>query len=160
VPHGQADGGGAAHSEVLMPARLNSSPRRWSRGRSCRDSWTKCSRQTNRRCPIELLLAEMPGEIQADERLLQHIFTNLLTNGVKYSDPGRAVRFEIAFAGTEIICAIRDQGIGIPEVDREWLFSAAKEGLARPQRDHRRSRRYGAQRSAAESRVTSNQPRK
>jgi signal transduction histidine kinase len=54
---------------------------------------------TNRRCPIELFCAEMPGEIQADERLLQHIFTNLLTNGVKYSDPGRAVRFEIVFAG-------------------------------------------------------------
>ena len=83
---------------------------------------------TNRRCPIELFLAEMPGEIQADERLLQHIFTNLLTNGVKYSDPGRAVRFEIVFAGTEIVCAIRDHGIGIPEVDREWLFSAFHRG--------------------------------
>jgi len=29
---------------------------------------------TNRRCPIKLLLAEMPAEIEADERLLQHIF--------------------------------------------------------------------------------------
>jgi signal transduction histidine kinase len=83
---------------------------------------------TNRRCPIELLLAEMPGQIQANERLLQHIFTNLLTNGVKYSDPGRAVRFEIAFTGTEIVCAIRDQGIGIPEADQEWLFSAFHRG--------------------------------
>ena len=83
---------------------------------------------TNRRCPIELSLAELPGEIQADERLLQHIFTNLLTNGVKYSDPGRTVRFEIASAGTEIVCAIHDQGIGIPEADREWLFSAFHRG--------------------------------
>ena len=83
---------------------------------------------TNRRCPIELVLAEMPGEIQANERLLQHIFTNLLTNGVKYSDPGRAVLFEIAFAGTEIVCTIRDQGIGIPEADQEWLFSAFHRG--------------------------------
>jgi signal transduction histidine kinase len=83
---------------------------------------------TNRRCPIELLLAEVPAEIQADERLLQHIFTNLLTNAVKYSDPGRMVRFEIACAGAEIICTIRDQGIGIPEADREWLFSAFHRG--------------------------------
>jgi PAS domain S-box-containing protein len=83
---------------------------------------------TNRRCPIELFLAEMPGKIQADERLLQHIFTNLLTNGVKYSDPGQAVHFQIAFAGTEIVCAIRDQGIGIPEPDREWLFSPFHRG--------------------------------
>jgi len=83
---------------------------------------------TSRRCPIELLLAEIPGQIQANERLLQHIFTNLLTNAVKYSDPGRAVHFEIAFAGTEIACAIRDQGIGIPEADQEWLFSAFHRG--------------------------------
>jgi PAS domain S-box-containing protein len=83
---------------------------------------------TGRRCPIELFLAEMPAEVQADERLLRHIFTNLLTNGVKYSDPGRTVRFEIASVGTEIVCAIRDQGIGIPEADREWLFSAFHRG--------------------------------
>jgi signal transduction histidine kinase len=70
----------------------------------------------------------MPGEIQANERLLEHIFTNLLTNGVKYSEPGRAVRFEIAFAGTEIVCAIRDRGIGIPVADQEWLFSAFYRG--------------------------------
>jgi len=83
---------------------------------------------TNRRCPIELLISEVPAGIQADERLLQHIFTNLLTNAVKYSDPGRVVRFEIACAGAEIICAIHDQGIGIPEADREWLFNAFHRG--------------------------------
>jgi signal transduction histidine kinase len=85
---------------------------------------------TNRRCPIELFLTETPCEIQADERLLQHIFTNLLTNGVKYSDPGQPVRFEITFASTEIVCAVRDQGIGIPEADLEWLFSAFHRGQA------------------------------
>jgi signal transduction histidine kinase len=70
----------------------------------------------------------MPGEIQADERLLQHIFTNLLTNAVKYSDVGRVVRFEIGCAEAGIICVIRDQGIGIPEADREWLFNAFHRG--------------------------------
>ena len=83
---------------------------------------------TNRRCPIEVSLAEMPAEIQADERLLQHIFTNLLANGVKYSDPGWPVRFEIASVGAEIVCSIHDQGIGIPEADREWLFTAFHRG--------------------------------
>jgi PAS domain S-box-containing protein len=83
---------------------------------------------TNGRCPIDLLLGEMPAEIQADERLLQHIFTNLLTNGVKYSDAGRAVQLEIGRDGAEIVCAIRDQGIGIPEADREWLFNAFHRG--------------------------------
>jgi len=70
----------------------------------------------------------MPAEIDADERLLRHIFTNLLTNAVKYSDAGRLVRFEIECAGTEIVRTIRDEGIGIPEADREWLFSAFHRG--------------------------------
>lgn len=83
---------------------------------------------TNGRCPIDLLLGEMPAEMQADERLLQHIFTNLLTNGVKYSDAGRAVQLEIGRDGAEIVWAIRDQGIGIPEADREWLFNAFHRG--------------------------------
>jgi hypothetical protein len=43
---------------------------------------------TMRRCPIELLLAELPAKVHVDERLLRHIFTNVLTNAVKYSDPG------------------------------------------------------------------------
>ncbi len=83
---------------------------------------------TDRRCPIECLLEEMPDRILADERLLRHIFTNLLTNAVKYSDAGRVVQFEIVFAKADIVCTIRDQGIGIPEADREWLFHAFHRG--------------------------------
>jgi PAS domain S-box-containing protein len=84
---------------------------------------------TNRRCPIELSLTEMPTKIRADERLLEHIFTNLLTNAIKYSDGGRLVRFEIRCAEAEIICVVRDQGIGIAEADKEWLFNAFHRGL-------------------------------
>jgi PAS domain S-box-containing protein len=83
---------------------------------------------TNRRCPIQLSLSEMPVEIRADERLLRHIFTNLLTNAIKYSDAARVVRFEAGSTGTEIVCAIRDEGIGIPEADQEWLFTAFHRG--------------------------------
>ena len=83
---------------------------------------------TNHRCPIDLLFGEMPVGIRADKRLLHHIFTNLLTNGVKYSDAGRAVRLEIGRDGADIVCAIRDKGIGIPEADREWLFNAFHRG--------------------------------
>ena len=83
---------------------------------------------TDRRCPIQLFLGEISAEIQADERLLRHIFTNLLTNAVKYSDPERVVRFEIGCDEKEIVCVIRDEGIGIPEADREWLFNAFHRG--------------------------------
>jgi PAS domain S-box-containing protein len=84
---------------------------------------------TNRRCPIEFLPGEMTTSVQADERLLRHIFTNLLANAVKYSDAGRVVRFEVTCTRAELVCTIRDQGIGIPDADREWLFNAFHRGL-------------------------------
>jgi PAS domain S-box-containing protein len=83
---------------------------------------------TNRRCPIELLLPEKPTKVEADERLLRHIFTNLLTNAVKYSEAGSAVQFDVVSANADIVCAIRDHGIGIPEADREWLFNTFQRG--------------------------------
>jgi signal transduction histidine kinase len=83
---------------------------------------------TNRRCPIDLFLDAKRADIQADERLLQHIFTNLLTNAVKYSEPEQAVRVEIEIAEERLACSVRDQGIGIPETDREWLFNAFYRG--------------------------------
>jgi PAS domain S-box-containing protein len=83
---------------------------------------------TNRRCPIDLCVAGIPSEIRADKRLLRHIFTNLLTNAVKYSDIGRPVRCEMACDEGGIVCAIRDQGIGIPEADRKWLFNPFHRG--------------------------------
>ena len=83
---------------------------------------------TDQRCPIELSLAEIPAEFRADKRLLRHIFTNLLTNAVKYSDVGRVVRFELRRDEGEIVCDIRDRGIGIPDADREWLFNAFHRG--------------------------------
>jgi signal transduction histidine kinase len=70
----------------------------------------------------------MPTKVRYDERLLRHIFTNLLTNAVKYSDAGQVVQFEIVCAGGDIVCTIRDRGIGIPEADREWLFNAFHRG--------------------------------
>jgi PAS domain S-box-containing protein len=79
---------------------------------------------TNRQCPIRLSVAADSVEAWADEKLLRHIFTNLLSNAVKYSPPGKEVVFEIERDEDDALCRVRDQGIGIPEADREWLFEA------------------------------------
>ena len=83
---------------------------------------------TSRRCPIELSLNSVTAQAQADERLLGHIFTNLLSNGVKYSEAGAAVHFFVARQGCDVVCVIRDKGIGIPEDDRQHLFKAFHRG--------------------------------
>jgi signal transduction histidine kinase len=38
------------------------------------------------------------------------------------------VEFQIAAAGNDAVCVVRDWGIGIPESDREWLFEPFHRG--------------------------------
>jgi PAS domain S-box-containing protein len=83
---------------------------------------------TQSRCAIQFSIAEWPPTILADGRLLRHIFTNLLTNAVKYSPAGKVVRFEVGFSKTYMISSIRDQGIGICPADQEWLFEPFHRG--------------------------------
>jgi PAS domain S-box-containing protein len=83
---------------------------------------------TSRRCPIELSLAPSLPYARADERLLEHILTNLLSNAAKYSEPGACVRFEVGRDGTDVLCVIRDDGIGISEEDQKMLFTAFHRG--------------------------------
>lgn len=79
-------------------------------------------------CPIRFKVVGETGEARVDERLVQHIFTNLLTNAVKYSEPGRNVEFTITRDRCNAIFRVRDVGIGIPEADQQWLFSAFHRG--------------------------------
>lgn len=83
---------------------------------------------TEQRCAIRLAPGYLPAPAEADERLLRHIFTNLLSNAVKYSEAGKEVVFALEAQGSEAVCQIRDQGIGIPEADQSWLFNAFHRG--------------------------------
>jgi PAS domain S-box-containing protein len=59
-----------------------------------------------------------------DEKLLRQILSNVLSNALKYSPPGKPVRFELDCQEEEATFRIRDQGIGIPEQDQRQLFEA------------------------------------
>jgi PAS domain S-box-containing protein len=83
---------------------------------------------TNRISPVNLALAASVGIANADERLLRHIFTNLLSNAIKYSPPGSEAELNVRVENAEIICEVKDYGIGIPETDRQWLFHAFHRG--------------------------------
>jgi PAS domain S-box-containing protein len=90
---------------------------------------------TNRRCPIELSLKSLLNGARADEGLLSHVFTNILSNAVKYSEPGGLVQFTLDRDGPELVGTVRDRGLGISEEDQEKLFTAFHRGTnvgARP----------------------------
>ncbi len=59
-----------------------------------------------------------------DEKLLRHIFGNLMSNAIKYSPSGGTVRFVVrAEAGTTVF-EVADQGIGIPTDELAHLFES------------------------------------
>lgn len=89
----------------------------------CRHLVDETLSATHHVCPIQLALdTAIPPEVRADERLLRHIFSNLLTNAVKYSELGRAVEFSVRSTNAELIFTVRDHGIGIPEAEQSKLF--------------------------------------
>jgi signal transduction histidine kinase len=62
------------------------------------------------------------GDAMIDEKLLQHILLNLLTNAVKYSPEEGEVRFEVWQEDRFVHFQISDQGIGIPQDEQAHLF--------------------------------------
>ncbi|MGX5817848.1 sensor histidine kinase [Chitinophaga lutea] len=63
-------------------------------------------------------------EVTSDKRLLKHIFVNLLTNASKFSPAGVAVSWRLWQEDGEIHAIVADQGMGIPEEDKPYLFSS------------------------------------
>ncbi|MFM7407080.1 MAG: GAF domain-containing protein [Cuspidothrix sp.] len=59
-----------------------------------------------------------------DPKLLRQILTDLLSNGIKYSPENTVVNFSLTIENHQIIFKIQDGGIGIPEKDKENLFSS------------------------------------
>ena len=87
--------------------------------------------------PQVSLIAEEPNIVAIlDRQLLQIILSNLLSNAIKYSPEGGEVWLELSLNETKglgeeelwipgtgaIVFRVRDQGIGIPEEDRQKLF--------------------------------------
>jgi signal transduction histidine kinase len=68
------------------------------------------------------------GNVQVDEMLFTHILNNLLSNAVKYSAKGSRVSVNFRRRNDEVVCEVRDEGIGIPQDDREHLFDPYHRG--------------------------------
>lgn len=61
-----------------------------------------------------------------DEQLLQYLFGNLLSNAVKYSPQGGQIHFDLTCDSVAGVATfqVKDQGIGIPEADKNRLFES------------------------------------
>jgi signal transduction histidine kinase len=94
----------------------------------CRQLADEVLSATNRSCPIEFRLEGSLEVAQGDPSLLRHIFTNILSNAVKYSPPGTPVTLEVNREGDFARFIVRDRGIGIPDEDQKSLFKSFSRG--------------------------------
>src|SRR5262245_10048040 len=60
--------------------------------------------------------------VDADLARLGQIFSNLLTNSVKYTPTGGKIWIETDRSGDKVSIAVRDTGIGIPSESRPGIF--------------------------------------
>ena len=77
---------------------------------------------------IALVANGLDSEATADETILQHILSNLLSNALKYSPPDAPIEFIVTRSGGDAEFTIRDRGLGIPAVDQPSLFTAFHRG--------------------------------
>jgi signal transduction histidine kinase len=60
--------------------------------------------------------------VASDADQLRHVLSNLVDNAVKYSPDGGTVEVAARHVPGRVSFAVRDEGIGIPEEDRERIF--------------------------------------
>ncbi|MBL8700685.1 MAG: PAS-domain containing protein [Alphaproteobacteria bacterium] len=80
-------------------------------------------RVIDKRIEIRLTIAGDAMTIDADPRLIDQIFTNLVANAVKYAGASTSVEVDATTTGDEAVVSVRDHGIGIPEHEIEHLFT-------------------------------------
>ncbi len=60
--------------------------------------------------------------VQADEDRIVQVFTNLMSNAIKYSPEGGTIRISGKTEGNEALISVSDQGPGIPPHEIEKIF--------------------------------------
>jgi len=73
---------------------------------------------------IGFVIDESVPELMADEKLLDELFGNLISNAIKYTPPGGKVRVSLARESEHRVrFEVSDTGIGIPDEDIPRLFT-------------------------------------
>lgn len=75
-----------------------------------------------RQVTLGLLAGEVPLWVWADPRGLEHVLSNLVDNGLKYTPPGGSVTVRLLEHEDRVRLLVVDTGVGIPAVDLDRVF--------------------------------------
>jgi len=124
----------AMMENVLLLSRMDRSRMEFTPGELelepfCRQLVDELQSATSAPHPVRVDLApNLPETIRADENLLRHILTNLISNAVKYSPPESSPQLSVAHGDGALKFAVIDNGIGILEADRSRMFQTFHRG--------------------------------
>jgi signal transduction histidine kinase len=88
-------------------------------------------RARSRGLEIELSCPPDVGAIAADECRLKQALFNLISNAIKFTPPGGAIRIEAERRESELLLTVADSGIGIPQSDQARMFEKFERGTPR-----------------------------
>lgn len=61
-------------------------------------------------------------EVLIDQTILNQVIANLLSNSIRYTDKRGNINIKIIRSEKELICSVKDDGIGIPENQKNKIF--------------------------------------
>jgi signal transduction histidine kinase len=70
----------------------------------------------------------VPLQMMGDPKLLFQVFSNLVSNAIKYSPSGGPIEINARIESEQVVVAIEDHGIGIPAKDLDQLFERYHRG--------------------------------
>lgn len=73
---------------------------------------------------ISVSLGEPVVMVPADGRLIVQALVNLLENAVRHTPPKTSISLEAGAVGDELRIAVADQGPGVPEEHRQYIFES------------------------------------
>lgn len=77
---------------------------------------------------LQYLSTGAHSKVYVDKRLMRQIFSNLISNALKYSPKEKMVHVQLREQNTDVILEICDKGIGIPPTDLQHLFEPFHRG--------------------------------
>ncbi len=69
-----------------------------------------------------VVTSSTPVKVIADRFRIYQVFTNLITNAVKYSEPGTEIRVSVKRSEGKALVSVQDQGMGIPKDQHKKIF--------------------------------------